>query len=71
MVAAEAEERFPCELGAIVCDERIGDPKAMNNAHKECHRLLGFDIGEGSDLDPLGEFVDGDLQVHKAPVCLL
>jgi hypothetical protein len=32
----------------------------MNNVHEECDRLLGFDIGEGSDLDPLGEFVDGD-----------
>jgi hypothetical protein len=36
------------------------DPEAMNNVREECDRLLGFDIGEGSDLDPLGEFVDGD-----------
>jgi hypothetical protein len=34
-------------------------------------RLLGFNIGEGPYLDPLGEFVDGDHQVRKPPRCLL
>jgi hypothetical protein len=38
----------------------------MNNVREKCDRLLGFDIGEGSNLDPLGEFVDGDHQVHKS-----
>jgi hypothetical protein len=60
MVAAEAEELFPCELGVIVGDDLIGDSEAMNDVHEECDRLLGFNIGEGLDLDPLGEFVDGN-----------
>ena len=33
-----------------------------------CSDLMLF---RGSDLDPLGEFVDGDQQVRVAPCCLL
>jgi hypothetical protein len=43
----------------------------MNNVREECDRLLGFDVGERSNLDPLGEFVNGDHQVRKALGCLL
>jgi hypothetical protein len=32
-----------------------------------CHRLLGPDAVQRSDLDPLGEFIDGDQQVRVAP----
>jgi hypothetical protein len=71
MVAAEAKELFSCELGAIVCDNRVRNPEAIDDVREECYRLLGFDVGEGSDLDPLGEFVDGDHQVRKALGCLL
>jgi hypothetical protein len=39
----------------------------MNDVHEECDRLLGFNIGEGPDLDPLGELVDGNHQVREAP----
>jgi hypothetical protein len=47
------------------------DSKAMDDVYEESHRLLGLDVGEASDLDSLGEFVDGDQQVFKAPMCLL
>jgi hypothetical protein len=43
----------------------------MDDIGEECHRLLGPDTGQGSDLDPLGEFVDGNQQVQEAPGCLL
>jgi hypothetical protein len=43
----------------------------MDDVGEERHRLLGPDAGQGSDLDPLGEFVDGDQQVREAPGCLL
>jgi hypothetical protein len=43
----------------------------MNNISEESHRMLGLDISEGSDLDSLGEFVDGDQQVCEALGCLL
>jgi hypothetical protein len=43
----------------------------MDDDGEECHRLFGPDAVQVSDLDPLGEFVDGDLQVRVAPECLL
>jgi hypothetical protein len=43
----------------------------MDDVGEERHRLLGPDAGQGSDLDPLEEFVDGDQQVREAPGCLL
>jgi hypothetical protein len=43
----------------------------MNNIREEYDRLLRFGIGEGSDLNPLGESVDGDHQVRKALGCPL
>jgi hypothetical protein len=43
----------------------------MDDVCEERHRLLEPDDGQGSDLDPLGEFVDGDQQVREAPECLL
>jgi hypothetical protein len=32
----------------------------MKDVGEECHRQLGFNVGEESDFDPFGEFVDGD-----------
>jgi hypothetical protein len=32
----------------------------MNDVCEECYRLLEFDASERSDLDPLGDIVDGD-----------
>jgi hypothetical protein len=43
----------------------------MHDVREEWYHLLGFDVGEGSNLDPLGEFVDGDHQVRKSPGHLL
>jgi hypothetical protein len=40
MVATEAQELFPCELGAIVCDNGVGDPEAMDDVCEECYCLL-------------------------------
>jgi hypothetical protein len=71
MAFAKVQELFPSELCAIVGDDGIWDPKAVDDICKERHRLLGPDVGKGSDFDPLGEFVDGDQQVSEAPGCLL
>jgi hypothetical protein len=60
MVAAETEELLSCELGAIVDDDRVGDPKAMNDIREECNHLLRSNVVGGPNLDPLGEFVDSD-----------
>jgi hypothetical protein len=67
MVVIEAQELLPCELCVIVHDDGVGDPEAMDDVCEECHCLLVFDAGEGSNLDPLGEFVDGDQQMCEAP----
>jgi hypothetical protein len=57
MVAAEAKELFPYELGDVAYYNRVGGPEAMDDVREECCRLLGFDVGKGADLDPLREFV--------------
>jgi hypothetical protein len=71
VVLAEVQELLPSELCAIVGDDGVRDPKVMDDVGEERHCLPGPDAGEGSDLDPLGEFVDGDQQVREAPGCLL
>jgi hypothetical protein len=65
VVLAEVQELSPSELGAVVGDDGVQDPEAMDDVGEERHRLLGPDAVEGSDLDPLGEFV------REAPGCLL
>jgi hypothetical protein len=45
MVLAEVQELLPSELGAIVGDDGVQDPKAMDDVGEECHRLLGPDAG--------------------------
>ena len=61
VVVAEVQELFSGELRAIP------DPESMDDVGEERHRLLEPDAGQGSDLDPLGEFVDGDQKVREAP----
>jgi hypothetical protein len=55
----------------FVGDDGVQDPEAMDDVGEERHRLLGPDAVQRSDLDPLGEFVDGDQQVRVAPGRLL
>jgi hypothetical protein len=66
MVVAEIQKFFTSELGAIVRDDAVGDPKAMNNVGEELHSLLGPDAGDRVGLDPLGELVNCDKQVGEA-----
>jgi hypothetical protein len=71
VILAEVQELSAGELGVVVGDDGVRDPKAMDDVGEECHRLFGPDVVQGSDLDPLREFVDGDQQVRVAPGCLL
>ena len=71
VILAEVQELSTGALGAVVGDDGVRDPEAMDDVGEERHRLLGPDAVQGSDLDPLGEFVDGDQQVRVAPGCLL
>jgi hypothetical protein len=44
----------------------LGTPETMDDVGEECHRLFGPDAVQGPDLDPLGEFIDGDQEVRVA-----
>jgi hypothetical protein len=71
VILAEVQELSAGELGVVVGDDGVRDPEAMDDVGEECHRLFGPDVVQGSDLDSLGEFVDGDQQVRVALGCLL
>jgi hypothetical protein len=60
VVVAELQELPTNELCAIVGDDRIRNPKAVDDIREEQHRLFGLDIGDGASLDPLRELVHGD-----------
>jgi hypothetical protein len=45
VVLAEVQELLPSELCAIVGDDGVWDPKAMNDVGEERHRLLGPNAG--------------------------
>jgi hypothetical protein len=71
MVVIEIQEPLASELGASVHDDAVRNPEAMDDVGEEQHSLLRLDAGDGSGLDPLGKFVDGDEQVGEAPDCFL
>jgi hypothetical protein len=52
VIVIEIKELFVGELCAVVSNDGIWDPEAMNNVGKEEHRLLGFDLRDWSGLDP-------------------
>jgi hypothetical protein len=54
-------------LRVVVSGDGVRNSEAMDDVHEENHCLLGPDVGEGEDLNPLGKFVDGDQLVLKAP----
>jgi hypothetical protein len=60
MVIAEFQEPFASELGAIVRDDAVGNPKAMNDVGEKQRGLLRSDVGNGTGLDPLGKLVNGN-----------
>jgi hypothetical protein len=41
VILAEVQELSAGELGAIVCDDGVRDPKAMDDVGEERHRLFG------------------------------
>jgi hypothetical protein len=71
MVIAKFQEPFASELGAVVRDDAVGNPKAMDDVGEEQCGLLRSDVSNGTGLDPLGKLVNGDEQVGEAPGCSL
>jgi hypothetical protein len=71
VVVIEIQELFPNELGAIVDDDRVGDPKAENNVLDKAYHFLGVNFGQGPSLNPFSELVNHDKPVGEAPGCFL
>jgi len=71
MLIAEVQELFASELGAVVGDDHVRDSESVDDVGEEKDGLLGADVGDGSSLDPFGEFVDVHEQVGVTPFCLL
>jgi hypothetical protein len=71
MLITEIQELSAGELGAVVGDDDIGDPKPMDDVGEEEDGLLGADVGDGSSLDPFGELVNGHQQMGVSSFRLL
>ena len=68
---AELKELLSSELRAVVRDDGVRDPKAMDDVKEEQHGLLEHDHGDQSSLYPLCKLVYGDKQVRIALGCSL
>jgi hypothetical protein len=44
VILAEVQELSATELGAVVGDDGVRDPKAMDDVGEERHRLFGPDV---------------------------
>ena len=66
----ESEELLSGELHVVVCDDRVWDPKAMDDVEEEQHGLLGLDRVDRPSLYTLRKLVYGDKQVGIAPRAL-
>jgi hypothetical protein len=69
VVVAEIQKLFTSKLGAIVYDDIVGNPKAVDDVGEKEHSLLRPDAGDRTGLDPLGKFVNGNEQVGEAASC--
>ena len=63
----ESKELLPSDLCAVVHDNGVWDPKAMDDVEEEQHGLLKLGHGDRSSLYPLHKLVYGDKQVRIAP----
>ena len=59
VLVTEAKEFFAGELGAVVGDDGVRDPEAVDDVGEELDGFLGVDPSNGPGFDPLGELVDG------------
>jgi hypothetical protein len=53
VIIVEPEELLTGELCAIVGDDRIWEPEAVDDVCEEEHRLLRLDLHDWPSLDPL------------------
>jgi hypothetical protein len=55
-------EEPTCELGPVVRDDTVGDPKSADNRLEESNGCALGDVYHWGSFWPLGELVDGDEQ---------
>ena len=67
MPVTEVQELFAGELGAVVADDDVRNPKPVDDVGEEEDGLLRADVRDGSSLDLFGEFVDGHQQMGVPP----
>ena len=60
-------EEVTGELRAIVGDDAVGDPEMAHKALDEFNRGTDWDGADNFHFRPLGELVDGDIEVAVAP----
>jgi hypothetical protein len=53
VIITEAKKLFAGELRAIVSDDKVWDPEAMNDVDEEEHHLLGLNLCHWSSHDSL------------------
>ena len=66
-VGAVGLEEAAGELRAIVGDDVVGDAEEAHQTLDELHRRSHRDVADWLHLRPLGEFVDGDVEVAVVP----
>ena len=55
------------KLRAVICDDAIGDPEAAHEALDELDSRASWNGSDGFHLCPLGELIDGDVEIAVAP----
>ena len=60
-------EEIASELRAVVGDDVVGNPKSAYETLDELDRGAGRDGADGFYLRPLGELVNGNVEVAVAP----
>lgn len=67
LLIGDVEKRASHELGAIVCDDCIHDLITVHDFFDELGRYFQASHGYGLSLDLVGELVNHDEHVIKAP----
>ena len=66
-VSTICPKEITSELRAVICDDAVEDPKMAHETLDELDRGASWDGADGFYLRPLGELVDGDIEVAVAP----
>ena len=60
-------EEVTSKLRAVICDDAVGDPEPAHEALDELDSSAGWNGSDGFHFRPLGELVNGDVEIMVAP----